>query len=586
VSSARPHPVRIAFVALTLALLTLLVLAGCDRDLAPPLVEVMEISPREIEVGDRLEIRGRGFPQGRAAHVTFRGTLHRAGEKAKTGVSIDLQAVVTNDERIDAILTEDLEERFCGRNDAASHTTFRGNVEVAFASSTPGAPPLVGIARGIVLDVRPPSISSDVADARAKEGARVLDFLGITPGAPSPRGLPIDGVRSPADRAGIQAGDVLAEVDGVRVANAADVLPASSRAVTLVVRHADGVGEETKVLPMAGYASERIPIEYGPALFIVGLALASLVLLVVPSPALLSVAELRMARRLERTSIETMVRALTGKGPFAIAFSLSSILVGTFALGPHVIADEVDGALLFVVAIGLLATGRAIEDKGIVDRVRAVLGVLGVSIVLVLSLAGIVLLEGALSLGELVRVQGALPWELTAFREPAAFVLALVYFGAIFWLLRPREGKSRQIESGLDRVGVLFACALGAAVFFGGWQIPGVAVARSFGWQLVGAFVFVAKSWLLEAMLFAARAIACPWERPEALSFAWRRLLPLLVFGFALALLSRKLMPMSASLGIVWGAAIVFALTLLTARSVLRIRSAMLRPDPRASPFL
>ena len=49
---------------------------------------------------------------------------------------------------------------------------------------------------------------------------------------------------------------------------------------------------------MIGYAGDRIPIEYGPALLVVGLALAVLVLLIIPAPAIASALELRLARRL------------------------------------------------------------------------------------------------------------------------------------------------------------------------------------------------------------------------------------------------------------------------------------------------
>jgi len=41
---------------LVVSVLGILGLAGCERDGVPPLIEVTEVSPREIEVGDRLEL--------------------------------------------------------------------------------------------------------------------------------------------------------------------------------------------------------------------------------------------------------------------------------------------------------------------------------------------------------------------------------------------------------------------------------------------------------------------------------------------------------------------------------------------------
>ncbi|MCL2778150.1 MAG: PDZ domain-containing protein [Polyangiaceae bacterium] len=591
-----------------MALAIVLDLSGCDRDLVAPWIEVTEISPREIEVGDRFELRGSGFPQGRVAHLTFRGALHRPGEKA-TGASIELDAVVMSSERIEAAFTDAFEERFCGRGDAALHTTFRGEVELAFASTTPGAPPLVGVLRGVLLDVRPPALRSDQQSARAKEGARVLAFLGINDGMnagitanePAPRGLPIQGVRpgSPADRAGIQVGDVLAEVDGVVVANASDVLPASSRTVTLLVRHADGAGEETKTLPLSGYASERIPIEYGPAIVIVWLALASLVLLVVPLPALLSAAELRVASRLRRTSAEALVHAVTGKGASAIAYFLALIFVGTFALGSYVISAELDGAMLLVITMGLLATARATAKSGNFKALRAAIGALGACLALALPFAGMIALEGALSLGELVRSQGALPWEFSAAREPAALVLATAYFGALGWLIHQRSEEPTDTRAyAVERVGVLLACALGAAVFFGGWQLPDAMGSHQLATKLAGALLFLVKSctiqWLIvmtapldrEQNKFVGAPFMAPnregaMNRPPTTS---KRLVSLSGLGFALVALSRHTTQTSASFRMAWGIAVIFSITLLTARFAFRVRRSMLRPLPSASP--
>jgi hypothetical protein len=64
-----------------------------------------------------------------------------------------------------------------------------------------------------------------------------------------------------------------------------------------------------------------------------------------------------------------------------------------------------------------------------------------------------------------------------------------------------------------------------------------------------------------------------------------RRLVPALVLGAALVGVSRKLGP-SESFEAALGAAVVTALVLLTLRTALRIRGAMLRPEPHASPFL
>jgi NADH-quinone oxidoreductase subunit H len=613
---------RSALLLLLLAFATL-GLAACDRDGVPPLVEVSEVSPREIEVGDRIELRGAGFPQGRAARVTFRGTLFRPGHQPVHSASIEGEGVVLSTDRIEIVVSEPLEERFCGHGDKAAHTTMTGDVEVAFASSAPGAPPLVGVMHGMTLDISPSSVRASVLESRTAEGTRVLAFLGVTPGVATPRGLPIEKLApgSAGDQAGFQPGDLISAVDGVHVREIADVTPASARSAQITLRHGDSGTEETKTVAMVGYAGERIPTEYGPALLLVGLALAALVLLVIPAPAIASALELRLARRLRAAGLETMVFALFGRGPRAIGSALASVLNATFALGPHVVGADLDGAVLLVAAIALFLGSRVGAVRGGVKAsARAALDVVLPGLVLTASVAGIVIHGGALHLVELVRSQGGSPWEWSALRQPVASALAFSYLGALLVMLRTRDdarllsdarmddgetvrpvttkptamatamaipASARAGKNGrlLERLGLVVAAGLGIAVFFGGWQLPGGVEARSTLLLVAGAVLFVTKTWALVAVLLGAAALASPWSAAEARRFMLRRLVPALTLGAVLLVVARKLGP-SDSLEAAVGAAVVTALVLVVLRTVLRIREAMLRPEPHASPFL
>jgi hypothetical protein len=64
-----------------------------------------------------------------------------------------------------------------------------------------------------------------------------------------------------------------------------------------------------------------------------------------------------------------------------------------------------------------------------------------------------------------------------------------------------------------------------------------------------------------------------------------RRLVPALLTGALLVVLTRRFGP-SESLEAALGAFVVTALLLLLLRAGLRIRGAMQRPEPHASPFL
>lgn len=587
-------------------------LAGCDRDGIPPLIEVSEVSPRAVEVGDRMELVGAGFPQGRAARVTFRGTLLRPGQAPVRGASIESEGVVTSSDHIELVIGEPLEDRFCGHGDHALHTTMNGDVEVAFASSAPGAPPLVGVMHGLTLDIMPSSVRAGVAQARTAEGARVLAFLGVEPGAATPRGLPVEKVRpgSLADQAGFQLGDLISAVDGLHVREVSDIAPASARSARFTLRHGDSGTEETKTVAMLGYAGERIPTEYAPALLMVGLALAVLLLLVLPAPALASALELRVARRLRSGGPKRAAAALFGHGPRAIGSALASVLVSTFALGPHVVGDDLDAAVLLVSAIALFLASRVASARGSRGALRAAADVAVPGLVLAAAIAGIVVHGGALHLVEIVGAQGGSPWEFAALRQPVACALAAAYVGGLLVLLRARDEGSlltdvrvdenelmhpspsatsepRAEDTGrlLERFGLVVACALGVAVFFGGWQLPAGIEPRTTLLQIAAALLFVGKTWALAGLLLGMASIASPWTAREARAFLLRRLLPALALGGVLVAVSRRLTP-SESLETALGVTVVTALALLALRTAFRIRGAMSRPEPHASPFL
>ncbi len=611
----RSAPLPLLF--LVAALVATLGLAGCERDGIPPLVEVTEVSPRAVEIGDRMELVGAGFPQGRAARVTFRGTLLRPGHPPVHGATVEGEGVVTSSDHIEIVVGELLEERFCGHGDHAVHTTMNGDVEVAFASSAPGAPPLVGVMHGLTLDISPSSVPARVVQERTEEGAHVLAFVGVEPGAATPRGLPIEKVApgSLADQAGFQPGDLVSAVDGVHVREVSDVAPASARSARFTLRHGDSGTEETKSVAMIGYAGERIPTEYAPALLLVGLALAVLLLLVLPAPAIASALELRVARRLRSTGLKRAAAALFGRGPRAIGSALASVLVATFALGPHVVGDELDGAVLLVAAIALFLAARVASARGSRGSWRAAAEVAVPGLVLAAAIAGIVVHGGALHLVEIVRAQGGSPWEFAALRQPVAFVLAFAYVGGLLVLLRAREETSlltdvrvdeteamhaakpatpasmrsaaRAEDTGrvLERFGLVVACALGVAAFFGGWQLPGGVDPRSTLLQVAGAVLFVVKTWTLAGLLLGAASIASPWTARESRAFLLRRLIPALALGALLIAVSRKLTP-SESLETALGLTVVAALALFALRTALRVRGAMVRPEPHASPFL
>lgn len=566
-------------------------LAGCRREVVPPLVEVTEVAPKAVELGERLELRGAGFPQGRAALVTFSGVIHRAGE-SDTSATIDFEGNVATSERIEIIVREAFEERFCGRGDRATHATFVGEVEVAFASKNPGAPPLVGTMKGITLDVRPASVRADVLASRAAEGGRVLEFLGLVTSAPSARGLLVDEVKpgSIAEAYGIRTGDFLTAFDGVHVFGPEDVLPASSREARLRIRHVEEGGEgseETKVVPLNGYAGRRVPRELEPALVIVALALAALLLFVTPGPAALTRIEIGLAARLRGRRWPALLRSAFGDRVDAGASILGTAMLSTFAVGPHVLGPDLDGLTLVVATSSALVVARASEARGFVATLRTCVDMSVSILVLVIALVELAALGGAVHLSELVRAQGGAPWQAAAAQKPAAAVLAIIYCLALIGILRVRTDAKplRPAARVLERVGILCASSVAVAAFFGGWNLPGTDDVRSTSLRILAAVVFVLKTWLVAGAVSGIAALASSWSLADSRKFALKKLgLALLVAGI-LVVVERRVAP-SAAVENAFGAAAVTVVVLLVSRSAGRIKSALGRREPHASPFL
>jgi len=166
------------FALLVLALLV--GVAGCRLGEPPPdLLRVVDFSPRHAEVGDQLEVVGAGFPERKTATLSFRGDLLRPGRPPERNVEITAPATRSSQTRVSLLLTDELLASFCGRGPEARHTTFRGDVVVAFAARKSGAPPVAGAAHDIQLDLPAPPLPPTEAATLAAEAQRALDFLGI-----------------------------------------------------------------------------------------------------------------------------------------------------------------------------------------------------------------------------------------------------------------------------------------------------------------------------------------------------------------------------------------------------------------------
>lgn len=621
----------LAPVVLALAVAWLVAGGGaCGREASPQLVQVLDVAPREVEAGDRLAVVGQGFPPGKTARVTFRGALRRPGERPERGVEIVASGAVTGPEQVQIAFTEVTQALFCGAADRAVHTTFDGELEVAFAAAVPGAPPIAGVLQHVTLDVHPGGAAAG-AD-REREGARVLAWLGLK-AAPAPAGLAVEavGAGSRAEAAGLAAGDVLTSFDGLRIASAADVVPAPGvREVVVGVRRGGSAGEALKTVSVEGFR-HAAPIELLGAGLVVLAALAAVLLFAAPSrPALAAALQRAVARlragsprsargphdaaqgtagaRVLRQLASTARDALPPAAAPALVDALVCALLAAMPFGQYLVAAQLDVGLLFVAAATALVVAALVARGPTWRALPAALHVAWQHVPAAVAVAAVVLTTGSLRVQEIERAQGGWPWDWLAFRSPAslaAFVLLLacarVEPGA-----RPAANALAARVEDLDAAGAqpgggawleaalrahrLVVAGLASALFLGGWLLPGLSPAAQDArpvLELAGAAWLLLKTWGLVVLLaWARRALptrtAAERSRQAAL---WQAPLALAVLGVTVAW--GWWSPAGAVQTLVSGS-LVAAVALAAAAMAQRVRAGLAAPasEGRLSPFL
>jgi NADH-quinone oxidoreductase subunit H len=540
---------------------------ACSQVPAPQLVQVLDVSPREVERGDSFAIAGEGFPAGKAARVTFRGTLSRPGERPVRDAEIVTSGTVVGPERVVVSFGEAAEALFCGAGDLATHTTFEGDVEVAFAAAQRGEPPVGGTLAHVTLDVRPSMRSADVA--RDADGARLFDWLGAHVASPldsrAAVGLTIESVSpgSRAESAGLAAGDVITAFDGVRVASAGDAVPPpGEREAAVLVRRPGSADETPRAVSVSGF--RRAPIEQlvGPLLVMLA-ALASIFLFAAPTPSLLAglldgvVVRLRSrgdaspggarSSRSPRAFAEATASALPPAGPSALADAAAGALLALMPFGQYLVASQVDVAVLFLGATTALVTAALLAGRSPLGGIKAALHVVWQHVPGALAVLCVIASTGSVRVQEIARAQGGLPWEWMALRSPPLLsALLLLLACALIEPVEeaPRPGLAALVQDAAEpstgRRGPWLAAAwrthrvvlagLAVALLLGGWRIPGVAPAVQDArpaLELAGAAVFLGKTWGLVVVLAWTRTL---WPQPSLSARSRRvavRLVPL-----------------------------------------------------------
>jgi len=574
-----------------LALVVVLLASSCARDVGPQLIEVVDLAPHEVEAGDHVEVLGVSFPQGKHAKVTFRGQLHRPGEKPDTAeIAVDGDATSSTQIAID--FTEGIQQLFCGVAESSAHTTFEGDIEVSFPPATAGAPAVNATLHAVTLDVRPPTPRRALLDARKIEGERALAYVGIKAAKTSPPsgGIVVESVEpgSRADKAGIQTNDLLTSLDKLRLTSLADAIPSGKHLATFTLRRGTAPAELTREVPIDGYRASPPADLYGAAI-LVGIAAAVLLLFMAPTAGFLTWVERRVAGRMQSRigpnragpqgmliwvadGIKMLLKEdVIPKAGDSKLFRLAPYLVFTgvsaafvvMPFGQYLIAADLDVGILYVLAvtslvtIGLLSGGWASNSKySLLNGIRSAAQIISYEVPGAIAVACIVMMTGSLRLQEIIHAQGGWPWEWFLFKNPVTFALFCLYFTTALAEGNRAPFDLPEAESELvtgyateysgtrylffffaEWANVFVMCGIAAALFMGGWQVPGLSTGAQeahFGLQMLGALVFLAKAWVL---IFVVIWIRWTWPRvrvDQMMTLCWKWLVPMAFAAFAL----------------------------------------------------
>jgi len=237
------------------------------------------------------------------------------------------------------------------------------------------------------------------------------------------------------------------------------------------------------------------------------------------------------------------------------------LILAVLPFGRGMVAADVNIGLLYIVAVGSLGTigifmgSWASRNKySLIAGVRTVAQMISYEIPMVLSVVGVVLLVGSLSMVSIVEAQGQ--WRLPFIvLQPLAFVL---YFtSAVAEVNRSPfdlpEGES-EIVAGyhIEYTGIKFAmfllaeyvnafsiCAIATTVFLGGWQGP---ILPSWAW-------FFIKAYFLYFVLIWLRGTLPRLRVDQLMNFSWKVLVPLALVNLLLTALVAKLVPAYSLLG-------------------------------------
>jgi NADH-quinone oxidoreductase subunit H len=462
-----------------IALLSLVGIASCKKSDGPNLLDVIDVVPRDVEVGDTIEVLGTRMPTAdvKSATITFEGKLHRPGQGSSGDKArIVVEGAKPGADKVSFAFTEALQGKFCGSGDEAAHTTFRGDVTIDFPPANKEGQLVSGRVLGVTIDFRPPSVRRVVMEQRTQLGRKALGHLGIQVDdarAPTGGGLYVASVApaGAADKAGIAPGDLLVSFDGVNVLSAADIAPEhGARMAQLTIKRGTATPQMHQV-SLAGFEGRSLPSDILAAILILGVAAIILLIFMAPTAGIITWVERRVSARMQSSvgpkragpqgfivwiadGIKSIVKEdivptesdepLFRLAPYLVFIGVSATFV-VMPFGQYLIAADLDVGILFViavtslVAIGLMTGGWASNNKwSLLGGIRAAAQVISYEIPAAVAIVCIVMMTGSLRMQDIIQAQGGMgdmlltkggwPWYWFVFKNPVSFGLFFLFF--------------------------------------------------------------------------------------------------------------------------------------------------------------
>jgi hypothetical protein len=484
-------------------------------------LELERVTPSLLEVGGTLRVEGTGFAAGQACEVRLDGTSYRPG-LSPLAVRARLPARAASANEIEVPLDAAALAQIGG------HGTFEGTLQLALPVRG-GAGSLTG-ALPVRLDVSLPLARGVGHEQRLRERARaLLEFAGIVAAEEASllSGLVVQYARPnrPGAAIGLRHGDMIARAGGVSVHALSDLAPPrGARSLALLVQRPGSRAELSLRLPLHGLHAPDLSAELARLSALLGWVFCCALLLSPwPSPGRALLCWIARAWRAAPAELGLWGGSLqparkgTRRQRLAWAIGAASWPVALSVAGVLLVWLEPAGFLAvrsLSIYLGLCAVSVTLtlmsEAGSRRERMRAAAGVAGRMLVMGVLIASACALSGTRSFDGMVVGQGAWPVRWAMFQKPAllvAFPLYVVFasrLGAATLALEARGRAAHLLVAERVLTNVVL-CALGVAIFAGGWQSPDEIDLDGADPRLLGALSYATKTWAFAWLLGLAR---------------------------------------------------------------------------------